>query len=120
MCKAGWPPEINATAHEVEELYDFYITKHKINRFRDERPKFPSLTPQEFSMSDRLNEIVFFDLNEGGRFIADDCIDSKTLPGVIDLFAEMVTFKHKNILVLIVLYIMPSLLFLLILPTIQE
>ena len=69
--------KINTTAYKVEEFYDCQITKNRISRFWQERPKLPNMSPQESTSHGQVHEVLYFDLSDGGWFIADDYIDSK-------------------------------------------
>ena len=92
--KNGWECGDNASPHIVEEIYDHYVSKKSVDRFRDIHVKFPVLNPNQFSNG--INSLFSFEVKDGGRFISDKRLDNKYLPGLVDIFASLVLFDNKK------------------------
>ena len=91
---AGFDLGEDACGHEVEEIYNMYITDKGVNKFRNQAVEFPLLTPSVARVE--LFNILDFDLKDGGRFISNVKLSCSDLSGLVDLSATMVTFNNTK------------------------
>ena len=91
---AGFDIGADASPSEIEKIYDAYVTKKLVNRFRDERPKYPTVSPREFNQ--RSTKVFEFKWRDGGRLAADPRLTTQIVGQLVDIFAALVSFSSKR------------------------
>ena len=94
LLDAGWDVGADTPPSVLEELYDVYLTKKSIGRFRDVRPDFPVLSPCDFLTN--AKKILEFKWKDGGRLIADNRLSIDMVSELSTIFATLVTFSTKR------------------------
>jgi len=84
----------NLDSDEVEDAFEMieYLRKY---REMEKSVPFPLYNTAEMDadVSSKWEELIEIDLKEGGSFIAEPELDMKHIPGVLHLFAALVTFE---------------------------
>ena len=95
LIQAGFDIGAQTTDIDLQEIYESYIIKNSVNKFRDSETAFPVFPAKDLGGSIGTH-ILEFNLQEGGRFIGDDRVCPINLSRIFDLYSSLVSFDYKK------------------------
>jgi hypothetical protein len=82
-------------SNEVKQAYDKMEFVHGYKGWECE-VLFPVYTSNKLNVCTLWSKIVDVEFQYGGAFLSDNSMQSRHVPGIIDLFGSLVTYERGN------------------------